>query len=186
MTRRQKSPLRPLTTEECQELERLSRALNESATQVARAKALLAVSQGQSYTAAARFAGRRSGDAVSQLVERFNEIGLAALALRSGGGATVVYQSEQRQQILETVKQLPNLAQTGTATWTLSTLQRYLRSQAGEEFTNVSTYTIWQVLHEANYSWQNSRSWCQTGTAKRQRKAGVATVIDPDTEAKKN
>jgi transposase len=109
MTRRQKSPLRPLTSEECQELERLSRALNESATQVARAKALLAVSQGQSYTAAARAAGRRSGDAVSQLVERFNEIGLAALALRRGGGATVVYQSEQRQQILETIKQLPEL-----------------------------------------------------------------------------
>ena len=35
-------------------------------------------------------------------------------------------------------------------------------------------------------SWQRSRSWCQTGTAQRKRKSGIVTVIDPDSEAKKN
>ncbi|MBW4473544.1 MAG: hypothetical protein KME45_24680 [Stenomitos rutilans HA7619-LM2] len=70
MTRRQKDPLRALTDEEQQELERLSRATSESATRVARAKALLAVAQRLSYTAAAQVCGRRSGDAVAQLVER--------------------------------------------------------------------------------------------------------------------
>lgn len=44
MTRRQKHPLRELTAEEHQELERLSRASSESAARVTRAKALLAVS----------------------------------------------------------------------------------------------------------------------------------------------
>jgi predicted PurR-regulated permease PerM len=52
MTRLQKEPLRALTSEEQQELERISRATSESATRVARAKALLAVAQGLSYTAA--------------------------------------------------------------------------------------------------------------------------------------
>ena len=75
MTRHQKYPLRELTAEERQELERVSRASSESAARVARAKALLAVSQGHSYTTAAQVSGRRSGDAVSQLVERFNQEG---------------------------------------------------------------------------------------------------------------
>jgi hypothetical protein len=40
MTRRQKQPLRPLSAEEQQELERIARATSESATRVARAKGL--------------------------------------------------------------------------------------------------------------------------------------------------
>ena len=53
---------------------------------VARAKALLAVADGASYSAAARLAGRRAGDAVGQLVARCNREGLAALAPGHGGG----------------------------------------------------------------------------------------------------
>ncbi len=58
MSRRQKDPLRPLSGEEQGQLERLSRAQTEPAAHVARAKALLAVASGQSFTAAARTAGR--------------------------------------------------------------------------------------------------------------------------------
>ena len=49
----------------------------------------------------------------------------------------------------------------------------------------VSTETIGRVLHEAGYSWQSDRSWCQTGQVERQRKSGVVIVTDPDAEAKK-
>lgn len=45
-SRRQKHPLRDLTTDEHQELERVSRATSKSAIRVAWAKALLAVAQG--------------------------------------------------------------------------------------------------------------------------------------------
>ena len=79
MTRRQKDRLRPLTDEERTVLIRISRAQSEPASHVARAKALLAVADGASYTEAARAAGRRSNDAVSQLVSRFNREGLAAI-----------------------------------------------------------------------------------------------------------
>ena len=59
MTRRQKDPLRPLTEEERKLLARISRSHAEPASHVARAKALLAVADGMSYTAAAKAAGRR-------------------------------------------------------------------------------------------------------------------------------
>jgi transposase len=185
MTRRQKHPLRDVTTEERQELERIARATSESASRVARAKALLAIAQGQSYSAAAQACGRRSGDAVAQLVERFNNEGLAALTPRHGGGAKIVYQLPQRQHILEVAQQTPELSIDGVSQWSLSVLQQRLRGEASGEFTSVSTYTIWQVLHQAGYSWQKSRSWCETGTALRRRKSGVVKVSDPDTEAKK-
>lgn len=185
MTRRQKSPLRDLTTEERQELERISRASSESAARVARAKALLSVARGQSYTAAAKTSGRRSGDAVAQLVERFNTEGLAALTPRHGGGAKIEYETAQRQRILELAQQQPEIETDGVSQWSLSALQRRLRSQENNQFSTISTYTIWQVLREAGQSWQQSRSWCKTGTALRRRKSGVVLVSDPDTEAKK-
>ena len=186
MPRRQNHPLRELTAEEYQELERLSRASSESAARVARAKALLAVSRGHSYTGAAQTSGRRSGDAVSHLVERFNQEGLTALTPRHGGGAKTQYRSGHRQQIVELAQQLPDLESDGVSQWSLSTLQRRLRAQENGDFSTVSTYTLWQVLHEAGQSWQQSRSWCKTGTALRRRKSGDVIVTDPDTEAKKN
>ena len=185
MTRRQKHPLRALNVEERQELERISRATSESATRVARAKALLAVADGKSYTAAAQACGRRSGDAIASIVARFNREGLAATTPRHGGGAKLQYEAQHRQQILEVVQHPPDLAIDGVSQWSLSSLQRHLRADANGEFTKVSTYTLWQVLHQADYSWQQSRSWCETGSALRRRKSGVVKVTEPDAQVKK-
>ncbi|WP_448192690.1 helix-turn-helix domain-containing protein [Azospirillum sp. sgz301742] len=127
MSRRQLDPLRPLAAEERGWLTRISRSHSEPAAHVARAKALLAVAAGQSYTAAAQAAGRRSGDAVAHLVTRFNHDGLAALEARHGGGPPVVYASAQRELILVEAKRLPDRVADGTATWSLTTLQRALR-----------------------------------------------------------
>jgi hypothetical protein len=85
MTRRQKDPLRPLTQGERELLVRIGRSHAERASHVARAKALLAVADGKSYTAAAKAGGRRSGDAVSDLVSRFNREGMAAIEPRHMG-----------------------------------------------------------------------------------------------------
>jgi hypothetical protein len=63
-------------------------------------------------------------------------------------------------------------------------LQRALR-QAPDGLPEVSTYTIWQVLHDAGFSWQRSRTWCNTGTVLRKRKSGTVRVEDPDSTAKK-
>ena len=183
MSRRAKDPLRPLQDPERQQLKAVSRSQAAPATQVARAKALLAVADGSTYTAAAQQAGRVSGDAVSQLVARFNREGVAAVVPGHGGGAQVQYTAREREQILAQARRTPDREQDGTATWSLSTLQRALRQ---ESLPGVSTYTIWRVLHEAGLSWQRSRTWCDTGAVQRRRKSGVVRVIDVDAEAKKS
>lgn len=184
MPRVQKDPLRSLTTEERHHLERISRSRTEPAGQVARATALLAVADGRRFTDAARLAGRRSGDAVAQLVARFNREGLAALESGHGGGQPKRYTAVEQERILEEVRRTPDREQDRTATWSLSTLQGALR-RAPDGLPGVSTYTIWCVLHDAGFAWTKDRSWCETGTALRRRKSGTVTVVDPDAVAKK-
>lgn len=185
MTRRQKDPLRILTDQERRDLERLSRAQAEPAAMVARAKALLAVADGQSFTDAARTAGRRSGDAVAQLVARFNRDGLAALDPEHGGGQPKRYTAIEQERILREVRRTPDREQDQTATWSLSTLQGALR-RASDGLPGVSTYTIWCVLRDAGFTWTKDRSWCETGIAIRKRKSGTVTVTDPDATPKKS
>ena len=187
MPRKQKEPLRPLTDEERTQLEQVARAHSWPAAQVARAKALLAVAEGQTFTRAAQAAGRRSGDAVADLVACFNGTGLADIVPGHGGGPKTVYGPAQRERILAHARRSPDREQDGTATWSLTTLQRALRA----DLPGVSTYTIWCVLRGAGLSWQRGRTWCDTGTSRRLRKrrdgtAEVVTVTDPDAEAKKS
>jgi len=184
MTRRRKDPLRPLTAEEREVLERISRAQSMPAISVARAKSLLAVADGAGYEAAARAAGRCSNDAVSQLVSRFNKEGLAALETPHSGGPPVIYGTEERKRILVEFERVPDREKDGTATWSLTTLQKALR-EAPDGLPNVSTNTIWWVLHEAGWTWQKDRTWCYTGTVQRKRKEGVVEVTDPEAEGKK-
>lgn len=185
MARRKVDPLRPLTDEEVATLTTLSRSQSDSATRVARAALILAVARGCSYQQAAESIGRRSGDAVSQLVARFNTDGLAALNPRHGGGAVPLYDQTSRERILREARRPPTPEADGTASWSLTTLQKALRS-APDGLPRVSTYTIWQVLHAAGASPQKTRSWCPTGTVLRKRKSGIVAVTDPDTSAKKN
>lgn len=179
MSRRQIDPLRPLTPAERAALEQVARAQAERADRVARAKALLAVADGASYTGAAHLAGRRSGDGVAHLVARFNRQGLAALDRRYGGGPPVQYGAAERERILREARRPPDRAQDGTATWSLTTLHR-ARRRAADGLPRVSTATILTTLHAAGSSFQVNRTWCQTGTARRNQKNGtVTTVTDP-------
>ena len=185
MSRRQKDPLRGLSTEEREELTRLSYSQSAPAAQVARATALLAVADGQSYLAAARQAARRDNDTVAAWVARFNREGLAAVMPRHGGGPPICYGAAEQRRILEEAQRTPDRARDGTAMWSLSTLQCALR-RAEDGLLRVSTYTIWQTLHAAGLSWQQSRTWCATGMAVRKRKQGGAVVVrDPDAAGKK-
>ena len=185
MTRRKKAPLRSLSDEEQTQLKKLRRSQSQSSASVMRAKAILAVAEGSDYTSAARQVGLRCGDTVSKWVNRFNIEGLASLQHRHGGGAVVQYSEREKQRILDEFHRQPERHKDGTATWSVVTLQRALR-QAEDGLAHVSTYTIWQVLIEAGYSWQHSRSWLKTGQAKRIRKGRLVIVTDPDTTAKKN
>lgn len=185
MTRRKKDSLRSLTEEERKWLERISRAHSEPAGHVARAKEILAVADGHSYTQAAQIAGRKSGDAVSQLVERFNREGIASIQPKHGGGPKVKYGAIEQERVLTEVRRKPDPEKDGTHTWSLTTLQRALR-KAEDGLAQISTERIWVILQEAGFRWQKSRSWCETGQVVRKRKRGVVTVSDPDATPKKN
>lgn len=184
MTRRKTEQLRTLTDEERTWLERISRSRSEPAIHVARAKQILQVAAGASYTEAARSSGRKSGDAVSNLVKRFNQEGLNAIQPRHGGGPAAKYGPVERERILREARRKPDPETDGTATWSLKTLCQALR-KAPDGLPEVSEDTIRTVLLEAGFSWQEARSWCETGKVTRKRKRGKVTVIDPDASAKK-
>ena len=112
MSRRQSDPLRALTEPEQAELTRLSRSRAAPAAQVARAAALLAVASGLDYQQAAHAAGRRSGDAVSHLVARFNHEGLDAVVPRHAGGPVPSYGAEARERILREASRTPTPEET--------------------------------------------------------------------------
>lgn len=185
MSRRKNNPLRPLTADEQEALIQSSRSQAAPAAQVARAKMLLAVAAGSDYQEAARAAGRKSGDPVSARVARFNREGLAALGPRHGGGRRRRYDSPARTRILREAQRTPTPEHDGTATGSLST-RRTARRRAPDGLPTVSTFTLWSVLREAGYTYQGTRTWCPTGTARRQRKAGIATVTGPDAEPPKS
>jgi transposase len=185
MSRRQKDPLRPLGDAERTSLSRLSRSQSAPAAQVARARALLAVAEGQSSTRAARLVGRATGDTVARWVAGFNRDGLAAVVPRHGGGQRVRYGAAERRRILAEVARVPERARDGTATWSLTTLRDALR-RAEDGLPGISTYTIGRTLHDAGYGWQRGRSRCETGVVVRKRKhAGLVTVTDADAAAKR-
>ena len=174
-------PLRVLTQEEEHTLQRLVKATSERVDVVKRAKALLAVQAGKSYTQAAQEAGYKSGDSVSQLVECFNQQGLAALLIAAGRGRKQTYTPEQHQRILHEFERTPDREEDQTASWSLMTLRNALRKEA---LPQVGVSTVREVLHEAGYRFGKTRTWCPTGTALRVRKAGTVTVQDPKAQEK--
>jgi transposase len=184
MSRHRKDPLRPLTPDERIALTRLSRSPSAPAAQVERARALLAIADGASYTAAAHQVGRRHTETLSAWVSRFNRDGLAAVRPGHGGGARIRYGGDAQQRILAEWARTPQREPDGTATWSLSLLQRALR-KAPDGLPQVSTFTIWRTLHEAGLSSQKSRTWCQTGVVRRRRKHGTVTRVDPDAVVKR-
>ena len=183
MAQLQKEPLRALSEQEERELQRLVKATSERLDVVRRAKAVLAVAAGRPFTEAAHEAGVKSGDGVGKLVKRFNEHGLAALSIAAGAGRKPTYTSEQQACILQEVQRTPDRREDGTATWSLSTLQQALRKTG---LPDIARETIRQVLHEAGYSYQHTRSWCRTGYALRKRKSGTVTTYDEQTPEKKD
>ena len=126
MSRKQKEPLRPLTALEREQLRQIARTQSWPAIQVARAKALLAVADGTSYVKAAQAAGRKSGDAVSHLVARFNVEGIPSVVPIHRGGPTPRSGPKQRESILAQARRAPDREQDGTATWSLKCLQQGL------------------------------------------------------------
>jgi transposase len=83
---------------------------------------------------------------VSQLLERFNQRGLAALLIASGRGRKATSTPQQRGRIVQALRRAPDRQEDATAIWSLSTLREALRKQA---LPKVGVSPIRQVLPEA-------------------------------------
>lgn len=183
MAQPQKHPLRPLSEQEDRELRRIIKASSERIDVARRARVLLAVAAKQTFAQAAATAGFAEARSVSEVVERFNEHGLAALSIAAGRGGKALYTSEQKARILAQVQRTPDRKADQTGTWSLMLLRQALRKEA---LPHIAKETIRQVLHEAGYSFQQTRTWCRTGYALRKRKSGTVTTYDEQTLEKKD
>lgn len=181
LARAVEGPRVTLSEDQRTQLEAVVRARSERADVRERAVALLAVAEGASDEAEALRAGYAHGYTVGRLVRRFATRGLEALEIAAGRGRKPTYTLAQRQQILDTLQQAPERATDQSATWSLTLLQRRLRANGLEQ---VSRDTVHRTLRQAGYTWQRTRTWCPTGTARRKRKAGVVSVTDPAAEQK--
>ena len=185
MSRRKKNPLRPLTQQEQDFLETLSRARSAPADQIARAIGILAIAQGKTYQQAAALSGRQQGTTIAHWVARFNQEGVTALVPEHAGGHSSHFIGEVKHRILATFGRTPVLETDGTAAWSISTLQKAL----AREGIAMSNYSLWGLLRQEGFTFQKDRSWCHTGEAKRPRRREgriiIETVMDPDAEAKK-
>jgi transposase len=95
---------------------------------------------------AARAAGWKVHDTVTRLIRRFNERGLEALDDIPRSGHPRTYGPTQRERIEQELRRSPLLKQDGTATWSLTLLQRTLR-EASDGLPEVSTFTILHAIH---------------------------------------
>ena len=175
--------LRPLTDAESRELTRISRAPSERRNRHQRATALLALAAGKSLTDATKAAGWKAQKTVTRLLRRFQERGLAALDDLPRSGHPRRYGPSEQTRILQELQRSPLRKEDGTATWSLTTLRRALREAPGG-LPQVSTFTILYTLHEAGYSWQKSRTWCDTGKTLRKKDGRVEESYDEYTQEK--
>ena len=184
MSRRQKDPLRSMSSEERAVLSRLSRSRGAPAAQVARAAALLAVADGQSYTAAARRVGRRDSDIVARWVAGFNRDRPGATLPRHGGGPPIRYADDEQRRILAEAARVPDRDRDGTATWSLSTLRAALRRAGMVCRPSARTRSGHAPRRRAELAEDPHVVRHRRGPRRRGR-GGAVTVTDPDAAAKK-
>lgn len=160
MGRQPKQPLRRLTESEKTEMMRITASGVERVERIRRARALLAVDGGQSYTQAARTSRMRSSSGVAALVQRFHQRGMAALDTLPGAGRHRMYGDAEKRLILQEVEREIDRS----PAWSLSSLQEALHN-APEGTPKVSAKTIGQVLREAGYRWHaDDHSWTRNGS----------------------
>ncbi len=125
MVRAQKEPLRPFEEAEDQALERVSRASSEWVDTVRRARTIQTVAPGAPLGSGGTGGRCRERDDGGEAGRPLQPPGLKAWRFAAGRGRRVTYDTEAR--IVAVAQQEPQRHEDQTATWSLSTLQRWLR-----------------------------------------------------------
>jgi transposase len=156
MGTQQKRPLRQLTQQEREELSQKAASIRERVSTVKKAKALLAVADGWTFTEAGRQVGM-SRDGVSQLVERFHHRGVQVLSIAPDRGRKPTYTSQDHEWILQEIQRRPTWDVDQCTVWSLPLLQKSLHAKG---FLDICPKTIRLVLQA--YGWkyqQTTRTW---------------------------
>jgi transposase len=160
--------VRDLKAGEGQKLQSLLRR-GKSVISVRRAQVILSSAQGMKVPAIARQV-YLSEQYVRQIIERFNEDGLASLAPRYGGGRPAEITPEQKAEIVEIALMPPQILGLPFTQWSLAKLQtEVLRRKIVK---SISPEWLRQILKEHKVSYQRTRTWKQSN--------------DPQLEVKKN
>jgi transposase len=141
MGAQQKRPLRQLTPQEREELTQKATSEVERVRTVKKAKALLAVADGCTFTEAGRQVGM-SQDGISQLVERFHHRGVEALSVAPGRGRKPTYTRQDHEQILQEIQRRPTWDVDQCIVWSLPLLQRSLQAKG---FLDISPRVVAQM-----------------------------------------
>jgi transposase len=156
MGAQQKRPLRQLTPQEWEELSQKATSISEPLSTVKKAKALLAVADGWTFTEAGRQVGM-SRDGVSQLVERFHHRGVGVLSVAPGRGRKPTYTSQDHEQILQEIQRRPTWDVDQCTVWSLPLLQKSLYAKG---FLDICPKTIRLVLQAHGWKYQQTtRTW---------------------------
>ena len=150
--------LRTLTSEEEQEIRRLTKSRKEPIRIVQRAR-LIAAMLDNSELAASR-AGEQVGFKGApmgiQWVKRFNERGIAGLMDGDRPGRPPTHSQETRSALLDLALQKPRGLGYPFELWTLERLQRAFKERHG---LHLSDSTIWNWVEAEGFRWRKQESW---------------------------
>lgn len=157
----QKVSLRELTQQEREELSRRAKASSERVDVGKKAKAILAIADGSTFTEAGKQAGM-SRKGISDLIKRFDQRGLDVLMIAPGRGPKPTYTSQDHELILREVQRCPNWDTEQSLVWSLPLLQKSLRAKG---LSHICSETIRLVLQAHGWKYQPTRTWHQTDEA---------------------
>ncbi|MFB8143330.1 IS630 family transposase [Streptomyces parvus] len=148
---------RRLTGEEGQRLQRIVRRGRHESVRVRRALIITASTSGTPVTAIARLVTAHE-DTVRDVINAFNERGLAALGPRWAGGRPRLISDDEREFIITTAKtRSVGLGQPFTH-WSLRKLTDYL-ARNRIRTVRIGRERLRQILREHGISFQRTRTW---------------------------
>jgi len=152
--------LRTLTTEETEEIRRLTASRKAPVRLVQRAS-LIALMLDDPTIPASRAAlevGFKQAGSGMDWVRRFNEEGVAGLADKPRPGRPRTHDERVRSRLISLALQKPESVGYPFALWTLERLQTAFKEREG---LHLSDSTIWTWLDEEGLKWKRQQSWFQ-------------------------
>jgi transposase len=147
--------IRELTSEEREQIKRLSQSRTAPARQVERARILQLASQGHVVPAIA--AQLQIGQDVVRLwLKRFNAEGLVGLEGRPRSGRPATYTPEQVGEVIAAALTHPQALGQPFGSWTFVRLARYLNEEKGLA---IKHSRIHEILHAEGLRWREQESW---------------------------